>query len=56
MAGTTRLADDYRIRELMFEGQNKSFDNVINHDISINDEDIDKLCQELNSVAIKISQ
>lgn len=52
-AGTTRLADEYMIRELMFEGSNRCFDQSICMDLQVTDQDIDALCHALKAVAIK---
>ena len=53
VAGTTRLADDYMIRELMFEGSNRHFDQTLCMGLSITDDDIDSLCQSMKEQAVK---
>lgn len=53
VAGTTRLADEYMIKELMFEGSNRYFDQALCTGLSITDEDIDALCKSLKEQAIK---
>ena len=52
VAGTTRLADENTIRELMFEGSNKSFDQSICLGVDIADADIDNLCKSLYDTAV----
>ena len=41
VAGTTRLADEYMVRELMFEGSNRYFDQALCSGLTITDEEID---------------
>lgn len=53
VAGTTRLADEYMIKELMFEGSNRYFDQALCTGLSISDEDIDALCKAMREQAIK---
>ncbi len=53
VAGTTRLADEYMIKELMFEGSNRYFDQTLCTGVSITDEDIDALCKAMREQAIK---
>lgn len=53
VAGTTRLADEYMIKELMFEGSNRYFDQALCIGLSITDENIDSLCKALKEQAIK---
>ena len=43
VSGTTRHADEHTIKELMFEGANKSFDQAICLGFSVSDEDIEHL-------------
>src|SRR5699024_4731652 len=45
VAGTTRPADEYMIKELMFEGSNRYFDQALCTGLNITDEDIDALCK-----------
>lgn len=52
VAGTTRHADENTIRELMFEGSNKSFDQSICLDFDITEADIDNLCKSLYDTAV----
>lgn len=53
VAGTTRPADEYMIKELMFEGSNRYFDQALCTGLSIADEDIDNLCKAMKEQAIK---
>ncbi len=53
VAGTTRLADEYMIKELMFEGSNRYFDQALCTGMSITAEDIDALCKAMREQAIK---
>ena len=40
VAGTTRLADEYMIKELMFEGSNRYFDQALCTGLIITDQDV----------------
>ena len=53
VAGTTRLADEYMVKELMFEGSNRHFDQTLCTGWSITDEDIDTLCKAMKEQAVK---
>ena len=53
VAGTTRLADEYMIKELMFEGSNRYFDQALCTGLNVTDEDIDALCNAMKKQAIK---
>ena len=53
VAGTTRLADEYMIKELLFEGSNRYFDQALCTGLTISDEDIDVLCKAMKEQAIK---
>ena len=53
VAGTTRLADEYMIKELMFEGSNRYFDQALCTGLTITDEDIDALCKAMKEQALK---
>ena len=53
VAGTTRLADEYMIKELMFEGSNHYFDQALCTGLTITDEDIDALCKAMKEQAVK---
>ena len=53
VAGTTRLADEYMIKELLFEGSNRHFDQVLCTSLTITDAQIDDLCQAMKEQAIR---
>ena len=53
VAGTTRLADEYMIKELLFEGSNRHFDQVLCAGLTITDEEIDGLCKAMKEQALK---
>lgn len=53
VAGTTRLADEYMVKELMFEGSSRYFDQTRCVELDITEEDIEKLCQAMKEQAIK---
>lgn len=52
VAGTTRLADSYMIKELMFEGYNRSYDQAIYLGLEITEKEINALCKSLKQTAI----
>ena len=53
VAGTTRPADEYMIKELMFEGSNRYFDQALCTGLHITDEEVDALCKAMKEQAIK---
>ena len=53
VAGTTRLADEYMVKELMFEGSNRHFDQTLCTGWNITDEDVDALCKAMKEQAVK---
>lgn len=53
VAGTTRLADEYMIKELMFEGSNRYFDQALCTGLTITEEDINALCKAMKEQAVK---
>lgn len=53
VAGTTRLADEYMVRELMFEGSNRCFDQSLCTGCDITDADIHALCHAMKEQAVK---
>ena len=53
VAGTTRLADEYMVKELMFEGSNRYFDQALCTGWSITEEDIEALCKAMKEQAVK---
>lgn len=52
VAGTTRPADETRLKELMFEGANKSYDQSLCRGFDITDMDITDLCENLYKTAV----
>ena len=56
VAGTTRLADEYMIKELLFEGSNRYYDQALCTGLNVTDEDIDALCKAMKEQAIKNAQ
>ena len=53
VAGTTRFADEYMIKELMFEGSNRYFDQALCTGLTITNEDIDALCKAMKDQVVK---
>jgi predicted HTH transcriptional regulator len=53
VSGTSRPADEYMIKELLFEGSNRSFDQTICLGLHITDDDITKLCSSMKQTALK---
>ena len=53
VAGTTRQADEYMIKELMFEGSNRYFDQTRCLGLEITEADIDALCKAMKAQAVK---
>ncbi len=53
VAGTTRLADEYMIKELLFEGSNRHFDQVLCTGLTVTDEEIDDLCKSMKEQAVR---
>ena len=51
VAGTTRQADDATIKELLFEGSNRSFDQTICLELTASDSDIAELCKTMTAVS-----
>ena len=53
VAGTTRLADEYMVKELLFEGSNRYYDQALCTGLDITDEDIDALCKAMKEQAVR---
>ena len=53
VAGTSRLADEYMVKELLFEGSNRYYDQALCTGLNITDEDIDALCKAMKEQAVK---
>ena len=56
VSGTTRPSDREMSSELYYECEGRAFDSVIRHDLSVSDDDIEKLCKEMKKVAIANSK
>ncbi len=52
VAGTSRQADDYMIHELRLEGSRVSYDEMPCLDITITEEDVNKLCEDMTQIAM----
>lgn len=52
-SATTRLADKATVRELIFDGSNKSFDLALQTKNAITEKEIKKLCKSLKQSALK---
>lgn len=52
VAGTTRPADSYMIKELMFEGNNRCYDQSIYLGAEVTEKEINELCNLLKQTAI----
>ena len=53
VAGTTRLADEYMVKELLFEGSNRYYDQALCTGLNVTDEDIDTLCKAMKEQAVR---
>ena len=53
VAGTTRLADEYMVKELLFEGSNRYYDQAFCTGLNVTDEDIDTLCKAMKEQAVR---
>ena len=53
VAGTTRLADEYMIKELLFEGSNRYYDQALCTGLNVTAKDIDVLCKVMKEQAVK---
>ena len=53
VSGTTRAADSYMVKELLFEGSNRYFDQTPCTGYTVTKEEIDKLCHDLKETALK---
>ena len=47
VAGTSRPADEYMIKELILEGSSRSFDQIISTGWNVTDDEINALCAEM---------
>ena len=53
VAGTSRHAEGYMLKELILEGQNRYFDNEPCEYLEINEDDIKDLCDKMKKIAIE---
>lgn len=53
VAGTTRIADEYMVKELLFEGSNRYYDQALCTGLNVTGEDIDALCKAMKEQAVK---
>lgn len=53
VSGTTRAVEEYMLKELILEGQNRYFDSKPCRELQITDEDIQNLCKIMKETAIK---
>lgn len=53
VSGTTRAVEEYMLKELILEGQNRYFDSEPCRELQITDEDIQNLCKIMKETAIK---
>lgn len=53
IAGTTRPVEDYMLKELILEGQNRYFDSEPCKRITATEEEIQALCTSMKQVALK---
>lgn len=51
VAGTSRPADSYLVKELILAGENRFFDSEVNSDIPVTDEAVAALCRSLMATA-----
>lgn len=54
VAGTTRIADEYMVKELLFEGSNRYYDQALCTGLNVTGEDIDALCKAMKEQAVKM--
>ena len=52
VAGTSRKADRAITQEMYYESEGRSYDMVIRRDLSVSDEQIQKLCSDMKKIAI----
>ena len=53
VSGTPRLVDEYMVKELLFEGSNRYYDQALCTGLNVTDEDIDVLCKAMKEQAVK---
>lgn len=52
ISGTTRKADDFVVRELVFQGENKSYDQTVPANQTVTKEEIEALCNTMYEYAL----
>lgn len=52
VSGTSRKADRAMTQEMYYESEGRSYDMVIQRDLKISDDDIEKLCADMKEVAL----
>ncbi len=53
VAGTTRPADESMIKELLFEGSSRHFDQALCAGLAVTDDEIDDLCNAMKEQAVR---
>ena len=53
VAGTTRHVEDYMLKELILEGENRYFDSEICQNMKITDCEIEELCRSMKETAVR---
>ncbi len=53
VAGTSRHAEGYMLKELILEGKNRYFDQEPCHGLTITEMEVEKLCREMRETALK---
>lgn len=53
VAGTSRPADRDLTAEMYYEDEGRSYDNVVRHDLTVTDEEIQSLCRQMKEVAVR---
>ncbi len=51
VSGTSRKADRRITQEIYYESEGRSYDTVVRRDLTVSDEDINKLCSDMKEVA-----
>lgn len=52
ISGTTRKADEFVVRELIFQGENKSYDQTVPANQTVTKEEIEALCNTMHEYAL----
>ncbi len=51
VSGITRQADETMVKELLFEGSNRSYDKMPCLDLQVSQKEIESLCKKMTKVA-----